>query len=277
MDHESVAAAIKKQSVAPDNSNTPELQWDFDWENDRSLRVHVSVIKLHPNIGYYLQGDYQVNVNGSMTSEGHPIANAPNFAVSIQSPLQLWRYSTDGEVRELITSIDDPYSFRMLGNGDRYLLGQRPIGYCECDAILEKLYAIYDLQEKQLIRYPVELQTNYMGKGDFIVDRRGFFYEQPEQGIQVPQSNTISSIHVEGYVHGASLSKNGKYVFMIVGKEFHEDDLTLLLYSLDQDTTQVLDESVNGLVLDDQGIGRRMPVQFTDNGEYVYFALYDRS
>ena len=164
MDHESVAKAIKKQSAASDNPYTPELRWDFDWKNDRSVRVHVSVIRLNPNIGYYLQGDYQVNVNESLTSQGKPIVNAPIFAVSIQSPLQLWRYSTDGEVRELITTIDDPYSFRMLGNSDRYLLGLRPIDYCECDAILKKLYALYDLQEKQLIRYPVVLQTNYMEK-----------------------------------------------------------------------------------------------------------------
>ena len=64
---------------------------------------------------------------------------------------------------------------------------------------------------------------------------------------------------------------------MAVGKESQENDLTILLYSLDKDITQVLDESVNGWVLDDEGLGQRMPVQFQDDGEHVYFVLHDRS
>jgi hypothetical protein len=129
---------------------------------------------------------------------------------------------------------------------DRYYLATRSTQHCECDAFYESLYALYDIQEHQLIRYPVALQTTYKGKGDFVVDRRGFFYEQQGDGVDFPISNTIQNIHIAGYVHGASLTKDGKHIFMAVGTAEQEKDLTILLYSLEDQTTVVLARFLHG-------------------------------
>jgi hypothetical protein len=176
-----------------------QLQWTFRWRNAEQLEATVTPGSMHPT-GYTL-GNYQLNVNGSLSGKGEKISGAPILGALVQNPNQLWRYSADGKHRELLSTIDDLYSLSQLANEDRFFLATRFGQYCECDANYEALYALYDQLENKLIRYPVPLKTNYMGKGDFTADQRGFFYEQPGSGIQIPQSDTAKRIHVDGFKH----------------------------------------------------------------------------
>ncbi|GAB2700859.1 stalk domain-containing protein [Paenibacillus thermoaerophilus] len=275
MNRESVAAAIREQAVEGQSPNAPKLEWFFRWENDRLLKADVQVTIKNAEIRTYLYGDYRVDVRGALTSGGKRIKEAPVFMASIQVPTQLWRYSASGESRELLAAYDEPYSFLKLSHSDRYLIGSRPTDFCECDAVLDRLYALYDLEEKRLIPYPVKLDRVYRGTGDFVADRRGFFYERPAAGIEVPGSAQAVPIHVDGYVHGASFSKDGRHVFLYVGDEDQTEGLSVMLYSLESGTARVLEESIEGAPPHDQGFGRKMAVEFRDDGKQVYFVLHD--
>jgi hypothetical protein len=274
MDQASVETQLKAHGTERNPSRAPALQWEFNWRSTSHLEAKVTPSSF-PS-GTYILGEYQLNVNNSSTLKGDLISGAPVLNLIVQNPFQLWRYSLDGKQRELLSTVDNLYSLRMLGNQDRYFLAVRSGAYCECDAYLEGLYGLYDQSNKQLIRYPVHLYTTYVGKGDFVVDRRGFFYEQPSEGIQIPQSDTAKRIQVKGYVHGADLSKDGKYVLMAIGEETQEKDFSIAMYSLENDTIQVLAEKVAGWVPTDLAMGGRLPIQFVDDGDKVYFVLQER-
>jgi hypothetical protein len=274
MDQAAVEKQLRTHGIDRNPSRAPALQWDFNWKSTTHLEAKVTPSSF-PS-GSYILGEYQLNVNDSSTLKGEIISGAPVLNLIVQNPFQLWRYSADGKQRELLSAVDDLYSLSMLGNQDRFFLAVRTGQYCECDAYLEGLYALYDQSNKQLIRYPVRLYTTYVGEGDFVVDRRGFFYGQPIEGVQVPQSDTAKRIQVKGYVHGANISKDGKYVLMAIGEETQEKDFAIAMYSLENDTVQVLAEKVAGWVPNDLFMGGRMPIQFVDEGEQVYFVLQER-
>ncbi|MFD0697881.1 stalk domain-containing protein [Paenibacillus sp. GCM10027628] len=271
MEHDSVEKTLQNQSISPQPDNAPELKWKFNWLGDKEVEVQVTatVGSSYP----YRAGEYQLNVNKAKTFDGRELKQAPVFQATIQSPYQLWRYSADGKSRELLMEEDDLYSFSKLDQEDRYFLGTRPAEYCECDAVLKKLSAILDVQDKKLIRYPVQIQTTYRGSGDFVADRRGFFYTQPPADVKVPRSDSAQAIHVNGYVHGASFSKDHKQLFMAVGTEDQENNISIMIYNLDDKKLKVLADKLYGSLPVDQGFGRRMPVQFADDGECVYFVL----
>ncbi|MBD0379835.1 stalk domain-containing protein [Paenibacillus sedimenti] len=273
MEHDSVTKTLIGQSTLQ-QENAPELSMQFNWTNDKELTVEVTAIT--KNEAPYRIGEYQLDVNNARTLSGRELNQQPVFHAIIQSPYQLWRYSADGKNRELLAAADELYSFSKLDKEDRYFLGIRPVEYCECDAELGKLYAILDAEEKKLLRYPVDLQTTYRGIGDFVVDRRGFFYSKPSSGLEIPHSDTAQAVHVDGYVHGASLSKDRKQIFMAIGEEDQEDNISIMIYNLDRNTSKVLAEKQYGSPPVDQGFGSRMPVQFVDDGEFVYFVLNDK-
>lgn len=280
MNRSSVEKSIETHGIVQQRLPLSRLDWKFVWDSDHLLHATATALASgSPASRTYYWGEYQVNVNGALTAQGAALSEAPVLLATIQNPQQLWRYAADGSSRELVATVDAPYSFRMLPNEERYLFAVRGTQFCECDAVFDQLYALYDLQEQVLIRYPVPLQLNYRGNGDFVADRRGFFYEQPTgdkvQSLPIPAGDTLD-IHVDGYVHGANWSKDGKYILMAVGKPELEPHMAILLYSTVDGTTQVLAESLTGWAPEDPGFGRRMPVTFYDDGERVTFALDKR-
>jgi hypothetical protein len=273
MNQNSVMKALQAQGNDAQNPKSEELNWEYNWESPQLLRARVTITSSSKSGDS--MGEYRLNVNGSATTTNHIITDAPIFTAIARNPSQLWRYAVDGSRRELLASLDEPYSLSKLEKDDRYYLATRFMQYCECDAPYESLYALYDVQEHKLIRYPVSLQTNYRGKGDFVVDRRGFFYEQPGDGVALPQSDTAQTIHIKGYVHGASLSKDGKFIFMAVGAAEQEKDLMILLYSLEDQTTVVLAKTIHGWVPESEVSSAYFPVTFQDVGKQVYFRLIE--
>jgi hypothetical protein len=274
MDQAAVEKQLRAHGTDRNPSRAPALQWEFNWKSTSHLEAKVTPSSF-PS-GSYILGEYQLNVNNSSTLKGENINGAPVLNLIVQNPFQLWRYSADGKQRELLSTVNDMYSLSMLGNQDRFFMALRTGPYCECDAYLEGLYALYDQSNKQLIRYPVHLYTTYVGKGDFVMDRRGFFYEQPSDGVQVPQSDSAKRIQVKGYVHGANISKDGNYVLMAIGEETQEKDFSIAMYSLENEKLQVLAEKVAGWAPNDPAMGWRLPIQFMDDGEQVYFVLQER-
>jgi hypothetical protein len=142
MDQSAVEKQLRTHGTDRNPSRAPALQWGFNWKSTTHLEAKVTPSSF-PS-GSYILGEYQLNVNDSSTLKGEIISGAPVLNLIVQNPFQLWRYSADGKQRELLSAVDDLYSLSMLGNQDRFFLAVRTGQYCECDAYLEGLYALYD-------------------------------------------------------------------------------------------------------------------------------------
>jgi hypothetical protein len=278
MQRDSVEQALQVQAKAFQKdwpySFVPELT--FAWKNDQELKVTAKVPASAK--ADQLSDSYLLDVKGAKTQNGTVLDDVPNFFATVTKPDQLWRISLDGKVRERLSSLSEPYMFKQLGTDDRYFFLSRFKEYCECDKELERLYALYDVETKQVISYPVPLATNYVGPGTFIVDRRGFFYKQPDEQTVVPESQTAVPVQVDGYIHGSSFSRNGSHLLLAVGQgqEQQQTDLDLVVYALENGTSERLTGALKGNVPLREPIGSPMPIHFYDDGEYVYYAMRDQ-
>jgi hypothetical protein len=274
MDRGSVEEALKKQAQlrTTENPNALVPSFAFNWANDRQLHLTVEVPAAEkPDNGVR---SYLLDVKGAKTKNGRILAEPPQFFATLYTPGQLWRVSIDGTRSERLTSFEQPYfSLQFLDEEQRYLLLNRFMQYCECDADHERMYAIYDLETKQLIPYPLELDTVYMGEGSFVADRRGFFHAKPASGATVPPSDTAVSIDLDEYVHGASFSKDHSRLLLAVGKKGQEADFDLLIRNLETGEEQRLSNALKGRPEENDLYGGNMPVRFYDDGTQVIFSL----
>ncbi|SCW54155.1 hypothetical protein SAMN04487970_101426 [Paenibacillus tianmuensis] len=271
MDQASVEAALLEQ--AKQYTEKEEAfgdgivpSFDYRWVNDRELDLTVGEISL-PEPTFH---SYQLSVSGAKTKSGRMLGETPTFKGVVERPNQLWKMSVDSKSSEPLTSFDPPYGIEMLDDSGKFLLLSRTTHYCRCDAPFEGIYTVYDVKEKKLIPYPNKLMTRYMGSGAFVADRRGFFYEQPEQGTEIPASDTAVAVRLNDYVHGAGFSKDRTRLIMAVGTREQERDLDLLVFDLKSGKEQRMSKALVGSVPFSQTHSGRWPVGFEDDGERVY-------
>lgn len=270
MDKDSVEAAIKRQA----DLYTDQHQYGFsplftyEWNNDQELHLTAQVTAGQQKPGEPDQS-YLIDVSGSSTKSGQVLEAAPSFNALLTWPKQLWRVSVDGKVREHLTVLNKPYDTKMLDADGRYLLLSRYTEYCGCPKNYQKLYSIYDSEKQTTTPYPVELKTEYMGQGNFVIDKRGFFYIDPPATQQVPEREEAVTIDVLHHVHGAAFSKDRKFVVMVVENEALEDTHDFVVHDLTTGHQQAFSMVV-------RGVGdKKSPIRFTDDGESVYFTMQD--
>lgn len=268
MNRASVQEAMQKNA----NQSRATAEMHLQWVGDRQVRVQVqaAVDETQYDVDYYL------SFNGAQTEGGRVLENVPELIASVEVPRQLWRVSVDGKQREQLTSFAQPFDFRENDlSAGRYLHLGRVQRYCQCDAMYPRLHALYDLQEKKVVPYPIDLMQTYRGEGAFYADPvRGVFYAKAPDGVAVPTSDTVSNVQVDGYVFGASFSQDRAFVLLAVGANREQkSDYTFLLHSL---TGAVRDRKLDvlpGGVPLNQASGGEMPIRFEDDGERVYVLL----
>ena len=274
MDRGSVETTIRKhakEEAAREGSGFIEPTFAFQWLNNRQLQV---LVTLPATAGKERDWtEYVLSAGGAKSTKGTVIGAANAFHAVVLAPSQIWRISVDGKVREKLTDFSVMTNMKFLDREQRYVLQSRFTKYCECDARYPMLYSIYDTKTKERTLYPVELADNYRGAGDFIADRRGFFYAQPDKGITVPPSDSAVRVQVQGYVHGASFSYDQKQLLMAVGKAEQKKDLDLVVFDLEKGTEKRIPGAIKGWVPTSESNGEILPVAFQDDGRYATFAM----
>lgn len=273
MSRASVESTIKSnlQSAYQDPNAAPiQLALAFRWINDHELKLSVTVPRdIEKRL--YSGANYRLSVKGAKTKGGLTLSNPPAFTAIFKKPEQLWRVASDNRGQEQMTWLTEPYHLNVLKN-DRYLLLERPTDYC-CHAPYERLDSIYDTLSKQRVAYPIDLMTNYMGPGDLVADRRGFFYASQGNAVQVPKSDTAVSIKVDGYVHGAIFSKDGAYVVLAVGKQDQEGNYDLIIRNLNTGAQHRFPQVLKFNYPPDLAHGVKFPLPIVDDGKNVYFVM----
>lgn len=274
MDRTSVEEALL-QRAKDAKKDRPEYvlpSLSFRWANDRQLRLTVTVPPgERPDYG---ARRYLLDVKGAKTKLGETLADPPTFLAVLYAPNQLWRVSADGKQKDQLSSFTEPYFTQQYLEAEQpYLLLSRFIQYCECDANYERMYAVYDVNERKLVPYPLPLETSYMGDGDFVADRRGFFYAKPDGKNSIPPSNTAVSLRVAEYIHGAVFSKDRRHLIMAVGRKQQTGDFDLVIRNLDSGHERRLPKALKGTAPQNELTGSAAPIHFQDNGEIVTFAM----
>ncbi|MGE5701960.1 MAG: hypothetical protein ACM32O_05485, partial [Clostridia bacterium] len=215
-----------------------------------------------------------LDVSGASTQAGKTLKETPAFLAVVDTPSQIWKVSLDGKVREPLTSFEQPYAtMRFLDEEGRYLQVSRFQQYCECDADYERLYSIYDRTKNTLETYPVEQESSYQGKGEFVADTRGFFYAMPAPGITVPAADTAIPIKLAEYVYGSGFSKDRTHVFLAVGKEGQAGDFDLLVRNLKTGEEKRFPQALKGSQQTSEVSNSKIPVAFFDDGKRVTFSM----
>lgn len=274
MDRGSVEAAIRKhakEEAAREGLGFIEPAFAFHWASNRQLQVLVTLPEQETKERDWTE--YVLSAAGAKSAKGAVVGDSNAFHAVVLPPAQIWRVSVDGKVREKLTDFSVMTSMELLDREQRYVLQSRFTKYCECDARYPMLYSIYDTKTKQRTPYPVELTDNYRGEGVFFADRRGFFYAQPEQGTTVPNSDSVTRVQVQGYVHGASFSHDQKQLLMAVGRADQKKDLDLVVYDLGKGTEKRIDGAIKGWIPTSEFNGEVLPVSFHDDGRYATFAM----
>ncbi|MDR7317343.1 hypothetical protein [Brevibacillus nitrificans] len=272
MDRASVEAAVRQHVKDTSQIHYVEPSLAFHWVHDRQLRLLVTLAR-QPDLNQ-ASPEYWLSAAGAKTQKGRVIADNLDFRAVAAVPSQIWQVSLDGAQLKKVSGFPAPYMVStILDNERRYLLMYRYKQYCECDAHHIPLYAIYDLDKKSLTRYPFELTVNYRGEGTFVADRRGFFYDQPQKGVSVPESEWAVPVSVKGFVHGASFSLDRGFLLLAVGTVEQSKDLDLVRVNLETGAQTRLPGAVKGTIPTSEADGMTLPVTFMDDGSYATFIM----
>jgi len=272
MDRSSVEEAIRHHAQDAGNGRYIQPDLSFHWGDDRQLHV---LAKLPSQLEAYKDWpEYVLNAWGAKTAKGAAISVDSAFHAVVISPNQLWRMSLDGRKVEKLTDFTEPYMVASVMDAEHsYLLLNRYWKLGENDDFNVHLYTVYDRGKNSFTSYPVELTVNYRGKGAFIADRRGFFYALPEKGTEVPASKFSVPVKVDGFVHGASFSKDRKWLLMAVGDAQQKKDLDLVILDLESGKKQIIPGALKGTIPKGEGDGSILPIRFEDNGRYATFYM----
>ncbi|MDB5056489.1 MAG: hypothetical protein JWM44_4539 [Bacilli bacterium] len=269
MDRASVESALQQHLKVVEFHKPADAYLSFHWDNDRLLKLGLE-LKNYKGTDI-APVSYRLDVNGAQTANKQKLEHPPAFEAVLFDPHQIWRISADGKTVEQQSNFTEPAYFQLLEGDPRYALIKRATTYCECDATYPLLYSVYDLLEKKLVSYPVQLQTDYRGPGDFVVDTRGFFYTKAD----APKSDTAYSIHLDDYIYGAHISQDRQHVIMAVGPVGAEKDLDLFIYNLLDGTKKVVPKALLGATFESQVSSRKEPVLFKDIGGHIYFTMLE--
>ncbi|MFS0915729.1 hypothetical protein [Brevibacillus sp. 179-C 1.1 NHS] len=260
-----------KEETKKEGVGYVEPIFTFHWVHDRQLQLLAALPDTLANDRDWTE--YVLNVAGAKTAKGNVLDDKDYFRAVVFAPSQIWRVSVDGKVKEKMTDFAVRTPMEFIDPEERYVLLERFTKYCECDARFPMLYSIYDTQTRELTSYPVELTDNYSGAGDFMADRRGFFFSLPPKGTDVPKSEFASQVKVDGYVHGASFSLDRKHLLMAVGKAEQKKDLDLVVYDFATGKQRRHPGVIKGWVPTDEMNGQVQPVSFIDDGRYATFEM----
>lgn len=272
MDRSSVEEAIRRHAKATENGRYIQPDLSFHWAHDRQLHVLATLPSpLEPEA----RQEYVLNAGGAKTAKGSAIRGNSAFHSVVTSPNQVWRISLDGGQREKLTDFSDPYKVaNVLDADNNNLLLYRYWKLGEYDDFHAHLYTVYDRGKQTYTRYPVKLAVNYRGEGAFVADRRGFFYALPEKGTELPASEFSVPVRVDGFVHGASFSKDRKSLLMAVGAAEQKKDLDLVILDLEAGTKKTILRALKGTTPTDEGDDVALPIRFDDDGRYATFYLW---
>lgn len=276
MDRSSVEQAIRDNAQAEakrEDLGYVEPLLTFHWVHDQQLHLLAELPEQKTAANEWKA--YRLHIAGAKTAKGDPLTEeSPDFRALVMLPDQVWKVSLDGKEQEKITDWKVRYSTTILDEDARYFLMSRFARYCECDARYPKLYWLYDNQTKQLISYPGELLDHYQGEGEFVADRRGFFFASPPAGTEVPPSETAATVKVDGYVYGASFSKDRQRLLMAIGTAEQRKDLDFVVYDLEAGKIELrLPGVMQGVVASSEVDDSLVTVRFADDGQQVTFAM----
>ncbi|MGD8190127.1 hypothetical protein ACQCN2_09105 [Brevibacillus ginsengisoli] len=274
MDRASVERSIETNTAKKDQTNAPVVHpsFTYQWTSDRQLHLKVEVpAKSIPRTSDYGMSQYLITPQGALTKNNKPLAETPQFTALIEQPEDLWMISSDGQQEKHVGALTQPYFIdtAAVNLDPRYFMLKRYTQYCECDANYPYLYALYDLQNRQTIYYPMELMTRYWGDGEFIADTRGFFYAKPDSSVTVPASPTAVPIKINGFVHGGNFSKNRTHLFLAVGTKEQTKDYDLIVYELATGKQKRYPAALKGEVAFSEVTTAEIGVSFYDNGQTV--------
>ncbi|WP_128894554.1 hypothetical protein [Longirhabdus pacifica] len=279
MNTSSVEEALQKNI----KSYEVAVQLDYAWKTDKEVIVE---IQLEGEVlDSYYDPTYQLNVTGALTKKGDKLLSSPPFKVYVWEELeQLWRVSLDGSRVEQVTDWNTLYKPVAILNDNDIVLAREKEYFC-CHGPYVTLFGMYNIEQQELTSYPVaasrlpEALTNYIGPGSFYADMRGFFYFGDEESISLTnleQQETVQ-VNTEGYVHGATFSKDKKHIIFLSSSSLEDRaNLDLMLYTIDSKQYRTLIENVPGISpiydLYDRGDPQRIPMY--DDGDTFTFMMY---
>ena len=108
----------------------------------------------------------------------------------------------------------------------------------------------------------------------YVSDKRGFIYATPGRALMLPKNNHTIEIKVDGYVHGASFTRDHKSVLMLVGDSAETNGkFRIVIHHVDTGKQEQLNKEIFANAPTSQVSDARLPVEFHDDGEYVYFLM----
>lgn len=257
MDRKSVGASIltNAQAFLKDEASAFVPIFSFQWVNDQELKLtaekpaNVKLPERSPKTDLDEYRKYVISTDNAKTKSGSTLRATPAFSAVLYEHEQLWAISVENGQRVKLSSFEQPYfPITWTNPSSNVLLLERPREYCECDSPTEPLYALYELDTKTVTTYPVKLMTSYRGKGDFVADKRGFFYEKQPEQTGVPSSPTAISVKLDDYVFGAGFSRNQTYLLLVVGKEGQPRDFDLIVRDLATGKDTRISKKLSGFV-----------------------------
>lgn len=276
MERASVEKAIQdhiKPELIREGLDYVEPALQFHWVHDQQLHMLVSLPVEKTSVSDWME--YHLRVAGAKTAKGTMLAeDSPYFYAVVLRPAQVWKVAVDGKEREKLTDFSIRYGVEILDAEARYFLLNRSERYCECDGLYPQFFAVYDSNVDTITDYPVDLTKSYRGEGDFIADRRGFFYTKPEKGVVVPESESATAVKVDEYVHGASFSLDRQRLLMAVGSVEQKMDLDLIVYDLESGKVERrLPGVIRGTIPTSEMDGSNRTVLFADDGRQATFFM----
>ena len=256
----------------PDNTSRVYPKLLHHWTDDRQL--HVKVLATQMKGWDFYSSRYFLDLGGAKSVSGKELDSSNSRFIATVHPLtQLWRFSIDGQKREKLTDFTEPYNMVPLDELNKNILLSRASHYCECDGVGLMFYSVYELEQKKVTHYPLDIQitTNYRGSGSFIADSRGFFFEQPIEGLAYPASDSSHSFQLDKFVFGASFSKDHETIILALGDLDQTEDFDLMIISLDDNKQQRYPGVIRGHIPEDQAFGTILPITFRDDGTNIYF------
>ncbi len=275
MNKSSVEAALRanlNKRTDPSEKQQPPSILSFDWVDEQYAKLTVDPLANREPDSYYL-GEYELSIDGAKTKSGKEVSQTPAFHAVLDDPRSLWRISTETGAAEKLDLPDTLYTqSTFIGKDRQMLLLQRFKETCQCDALTEKIQAIYDFTTRQVTPFPFEISDQYRGQGSFIADSRGFFYPLTAQTKAYVTPDSVR-IDIPEFVHGASFSKDYKRVLIAAGDAEQKKGFDFIIYDLATKKQTKYPAALPYYAEESMVTSQIFPIAFADNGKQVVIPM----